>query len=149
MLKSYHFSKIVSICIIGSFEKSLFSLTINNFQMIISQQQLCLNESKEKPKQHCLFSVQFSSLRYVQLSVTPQTEASQASLSINNSQILLKLMSIELVTLSNHLILCHPLLLPSIIPTIGSFPMSQFFASGGQSIGVSALASVLPMNIQD
>ena len=45
--------------------------------------------------------------------------------------------------------LCHPLLLPSIIPTIGSFPMSQFFASVGQSIGVSASASVLPVNIQD
>ena len=70
MLKSYHFSKIVSICIIGSFEKSLFSLTINNFQMIISQQQLCLNESKEKPKQHCLFSVQFSSFQFTQVCTT-------------------------------------------------------------------------------
>ena len=51
---------------------------------------------------------------------------------------------------SNHLILCFPLLLlPSIFPSIRSFPMSQFFASGGQSIGVSASASVLPMNIQD
>ena len=94
-------------------------------------------------------SVQFSSLSYVQLFETPRTEASQASLSITNSQILLKLMSIELVTLSNHLILCHPLLLlPSIISNIGSFPMSQFFASVGQSIRVSASASVLPMNTQ-
>ena len=51
---------------------------------------------------------------------------------------------------SNHLILCHPLLLPpSIFPSIRSFLMSQFLASGGQSIGVSASASVLPMNIQD
>ena len=51
---------------------------------------------------------------------------------------------------SNHLILCHPLLLlPSIFPATESFPMNQFFASGGQSIGVSASASVLPMNIQD
>ena len=51
---------------------------------------------------------------------------------------------------SYHLILCRPLLLlPSIFPSIGSFPVSQFFASGGQSIGVSALASVLPMNTQD
>ena len=51
---------------------------------------------------------------------------------------------------SNHLILCHPLLLPhSTFPASGSFPMSQFFTSGGQSIGVSASASVLPMNIQD
>ena len=52
---------------------------------------------------------------------------------------------------------CHPtvssccplLLLPSIFPSIGSFQMSQLFTSGGQSIGVSASASVLPMNIQD
>ena len=50
----------------------------------------------------------------------------------------------------NHLILCHPLLLlPSVFPSSGSFPMSHFFTSGGQSTGVSALASVLPMNIQD
>ena len=51
---------------------------------------------------------------------------------------------------SNHLILCHPLLLPpSIFPASGSFPTSQFFTSGSQSIGVSASASVLPINIQD
>ena len=51
---------------------------------------------------------------------------------------------------SNHLILCRPLLLPpSIFPSIRIFSMSQFFTSGGQSIGVSASASVLPMNIQD
>ena len=50
---------------------------------------------------------------------------------------------------SNHLVLCGPLLLlPSILPSIRVFPVSQFFASGGQSIGASALASVLPMNIQ-
>ena len=90
------------------------------------------------------------SLSHVRLFTIPWTEANQASLSITNSQILLELMSIELVTLSNHLILCHPLLLlPSIISNIGSFPMSQFFASVGQGIGVSASASVLPMNIQD
>ena len=51
---------------------------------------------------------------------------------------------------------CHPtissrllFLLPSIFPGIGSFPVSQFFTSGGQSIGVSASASGLPKNIQD
>ena len=61
-----------------------------------------------------------------------------------------KLMSIELVMPSNHLILCHPLLLlPSIFPTSGSFLMSQFFTPGGQTIRVSASASVLLMNIQD
>ena len=50
----------------------------------------------------------------------------------------------------NHLILRHPLLLlPSIFPASGFFLMSQFFASGGQRTGVSASASVIPMNIQD
>ena len=58
-------------------------------------------------------------------------------------------MSIESVMPSNHLILCRPLLLlPSIFPSIKVFPMSQLFASGGQSIGPSASTSVLPMNIQ-
>ena len=81
-------------------------------------------------------------------SVTPWTAARQASLSITNSQSLLRLMSIELVMPSNHLILCHPLLLlPSIFPSIRSFPVSQFSASGGQSIRASA--SVLPTNVQD
>ena len=49
----------------------------------------------------------------------------------------------------NHLILYCPLLLPSIMSSIGSFPMSQFFTSNGQTIGVSVPASVLTMNIQD
>ena len=61
---------------------------------------------------------------------------------------LLKLMSIESVMPFNHLILCCPLLLlPSVFfPLSGSFPVSQFFESGGQSIGASASAAVLPMN---
>ena len=80
---------------------------------------------------------------------TPWTAAHQASLSLTISQSLLKLMSIVSVVPSNHFILCRPLLLPSIFPASGSFPMNQFLASGGQSIGVSASASVLPMNIQD
>ena len=59
-------------------------------------------------------------------------------------------MFIESAMPSNHLILCHPLLLPpSSFPASGSFLMSQFFTSGGQSIGVSDSASVLQMNIQD
>ena len=90
------------------------------------------------------------SLSCVQLFVTPWTAARQASLSFTISQSLLKLMSIELVMPPNHLILCHPLLLlHSIFPASGSFPMSWLFTSGGQSIGVSASASVLPMNNQD
>ena len=92
------------------------------------------------------------SLSHIQLFETPKTAQHQASLSITNSWSLLKLGSIELVMSSNHLILCHPLLLlPSIFPSIRVFTMSQFFPSGGQSIGASASASasVLPMNIQD
>ena len=97
-----------------------------------------------------LRSVQFSHSVVFLLSETPWTAACQASLSITNSQSLLKFMSIESVMLSNHLILCRPLLhLSSIFPSIRSFQISQFFTSGGQSIGGSASASVLSMNIQD
>ena len=75
--------------------------------------------------------------------------ASLHALSITNSRSLLKPMSIESLMPSNHLILCHPLLLPpSIFPTIRVFS-SEFFASGGHCIGTSISASVLPMNIQD
>ena len=62
------------------------------------------------------------SLSHVRLFVTPWTAARQASLSVTNSQSLLKLMSIESVMLSNHLILCRPLLLlPSTFPSIRVF----------------------------
>ena len=98
--------------------------------------------------QHYLHSVQ--SLSCVRPFATPWTAARQASATITNSRSLLKLMSFESVMPSNHLILCYPLLLPpSIFRVSGSFPMSHFFPTGGQSIGVSASASVLPMNIQD
>ena len=67
------------------------------------------------------------SLCCVWLFATPWTAAHQASLSINNSQSLLKLMSIELVMPSNHLILCRPLLLlPAILPSIGVFSSESF-----------------------
>ena len=98
-----------------------------------------------------LSSVQFiQSLSRLRPFPTPWITANQASLSITNSWSLLKLMSIESVMPSSHLILCHPfLLLPPIPPSIRDFPMSQLFASGGQSIGVSSLAPVLPMNTQE
>ena len=90
------------------------------------------------------------SLSNVQLFVTPWTTAFRASLSITSSWSLPKLMSIELVMPSNHLILCRPFsFCPQSFPASGAFPMSQFFATGGQSTGASALASVPPMNIQD
>ena len=89
------------------------------------------------------------SLTHVWLFATPCTAAGQASLSFTVSWSLLKLLSIELVMSSNHLILCRPfLLLLSVFPSIRVFPVSWLFASGGQRIGASALASVLPMNIQ-
>ena len=86
-------------------------------------------------------------LSCVPLFVTPRTTARQASLSITNFWSLLKLMSVQSVMPSNHLILCR--LLPSVFPSSGYFPMSQLFASSGQSIRVSTSASILPVNVQD
>ena len=84
------------------------------------------------------------------LTLSDPMNCSTPGLPITNSWSLLKLMSIKSVMPSNHLILYRPLVLPPLIfPSIGSFPMSQFFTAGGQSIGVSASASVLPKNIQD
>ena len=89
-------------------------------------------------------------LSSVPLFATLWTEAHQASLSITNSQSLLKLTSMSWW--------CHPTILLSVVsftsslqsfPASGSFQMSQLFASDGQRIGVAASASVLPMNIQD
>jgi len=96
--------------------------------------------------------VQFSSVKSispVQLFATPWIETCQASLSITNSQSSLKLTSIKsgmppaiwssVVPSSS----C-----PQFLPASVSFPMSELFASGGQSTGLSALASFLPMNTQ-
>ena len=89
------------------------------------------------------------SLSRVRLFATPWITARQASLSITNSQ-----SSLNSCPLSQW---CHPAISSSVVPfsfcpqslpASGSFPMSQLFASGGQSIGVSASALVLPMNTQ-
>ena len=100
-----------------------------------------------------LYTTQYSlgqSLSHVQLFATPWTAACQASLSITNSR-----------AYSNSCPSrqwCHPTISSSVVPfssclqsfpASGSFQMSQFFESDGQSIGVSASISVLPMNIQD
>ena len=92
-----------------------------------------------------MVSVVVQLLSHVQLFVTSWTAALQDSLSISISQSLLKLMSVETVMPSNHLLLYCPFSswLHS-FPASGSFPMSQFFVSGGQNIGASASASVLP-----
>ena len=90
------------------------------------------------------------SLRPVQLLATPWTAARQATLSITNSQRLLKFMSIESLMPSNHLILCcPPLLQPSIFPGIRVFSSESVLCIRWPNIGISASASVLPMNIQD
>ena len=89
-------------------------------------------------------------LSCVWLFVASWIEALQASLSFTISWSLFKFMSIESVMPSNHLILCNPfLLLPSIFTSIKVSSKSRLFASGGQSIGASASALVLPVIIQD
>ena len=94
-----------------------------------------------------LSSSQFSSvqsLSHVWLFVIPWTAAGQASLSITNPQSLLKLMSIESVMPSNHLIFCCPLLLlPSIFPSISLFQWVS-----GQSIGHPQVVKVLELQLQ-
>ena len=89
-------------------------------------------------------------LSHVWLFATPFTAACEASLSITNSWILLKHVSIELVMPTNHLILCYPLpLLLSIFPSIKVFSNESALCSAGQSTGVSVSTSVLPTNNQD
>ena len=115
----------------------------------VTSLRLCLSGLFPQNMRFAIAVVQ--SFIHVQLFATPWTVACQASLSIINSRSLLKLMSIKSGMPSNHLILCCVPLssYPQSFPASGSFPMSQFFASGGQSIGVSASTSVLPMNTQD
>ena len=96
---------------------------------------------------------QFSSvqsLSHIRLFATPWNAARQASLSIANSQRLLKLMSIKLVMLFNHLFLCRPLhLLPSIFPSIRVFSSESVLCIRWPKYWSSASISVLPVNIQD
>ena len=87
-------------------------------------------------------------LSRVRLFATPRTAAHQASLSITNFRSLPKLMFIESVMPSNHIILPFFSHLQSFPPS-GSLQMSQFFPWGGQRIGVSLSTSFLPMNTQD
>ena len=98
----------------------------------------------------CLQFSSVQSLNHVRLFATPWIAAFQASLTITNFRSLLKLMSIESVMSSNHLILYRPFLLsPSIFPSIRVFSNESVLHIMGQSIGVSASTSILPMNIQD
>ena len=105
--------------------------------------------TRKDAQHHWSFSSVHFSCSVMSDSATPWITALQASLSITNSRSLLKLMP------SNQW--CHPAISSSVIPfscpqsllASGSFPMSQLFAWGGQSIGVSASASLFPMNTQD
>ena len=142
-----------------SCQKQIFLLSGIKFWELISQ------KLRAKTRPLCGKVKPFAMFRSVQsfscvwLFATPRMAAHQASLSFTISQNLLKVMSIELVMPSNHLILCHPLLLlpsirmapfpPAPFPASGSFPISQLFTSGGQSIGASASVSVPSMNIQE
>ena len=102
---------------------------------------------------HLLLFIFSHSLSHVLLFATPQIVAHQASLSFTISQSLLKLMSIESVMPFKHLILCCPLLLPSVFPNISGFSNenTQDFPKKRlhrvAKVLISALASVLPMNI--
>ena len=129
-------------------EFHLYSLPLQNHKPLQTWENIRLLSINECFIKYLISSVQ--SLSRIRLFVTPWIAARQASLSITNSRSSPKLMSIESVMPSSHLILCRPLLLlPSIPPRINwLFPMSQLFKWGGQSIRVSALASVLPKNTQ-
>ena len=107
------------------------------------------NRSNERHISVFVYFSSVQSLSHVWLFATPWITACQASLSITNSRSSLRLMSIESVMPSSHLILGRPLLLlPQSLPASESFPMSQLFAWGGQSTGASALASCLPKKSQ-
>ena len=100
----------------------------------------------------CISLIYISSgqwLSRVWLFETPWTASHQASLSITSFWSLLELMSIESVMPPSHLILCHPLLQPSVFPSIRVFFNESVLHIRGQSTRVSASASVLPMNIQN
>ena len=97
-------------------------------------------------KKECISSVQ--SLSHIWLFVTPWTTARQAP-PVHHQ--LLESIQSDIHCVGDAIQPSHPLSSPCLqsFPAPGSFQMSQFFASGGQSIGVSASTSVLPMNIQD
>ena len=86
-------------------------------------------------------------LRHVWVFVTPRTAAHQASVSFTISRSLLKLLSTELIPF-NHLILCRPLLLPSVFPSIRVYFNELALCIRWPQYGASASASVLAMNIQ-
>ena len=134
---SYHKILLYTICY------SLFILYLVGCSSLSSQLS-CLSPFPSPHSVQFSHSVVFDSLRPHEL------QHCQASLSITNSWSPPKPTSIESAMPSNHLILSSPSPLAlNLSQHQGFFQVSQLFASGGQSIGVSASASVLPKNIQD
>ena len=120
-------------------------LSLSLFKIFKYHQRIGLRFKKDFLK---FMAVVLQQLNNVQFFATLWTAIRQASLPFTFSWSLLKLLAIESVMLLNHRILCYPLLLlPTIFPSIRVFA-NQFFISGGQGIGASASASVLPINIQ-
>ena len=115
---------------------------------ILSEHNLCIKSQSLHTHTHTQTHLTGSSLSHVWIFATPWTAARQASLSIISSQSLLKLMSIESVKLSNHLILCHPLLLPpSIFPSIRVFSNeSDFLIMRPEYWSFSFSISISPSN---
>ena len=119
--------------------------------LVETQTQLLLPHTPlEQPKGRLEHSVlrQISVVQSLSF-VTSRDRSHQAPLASTISWSSLQFTSSESVMLSKHFIICHPLLLlPSVFPNFGVFPVSRLFTSGGQSIGASVSASVLPVNIQ-
>ena len=116
----------------------------------ITDYQRNTNQNHSEVLPHTSQNFVVHSLSHVWLFATPWTSACQASLSFTISQSLLKLMSIESVMPSNHLILCCPLLLlPSIFPSISVFSSELGLRIRWPKYWSFSFSLILPMNIQD
>ena len=133
-------------CLENSMDRGAWWATVHE----ITKSQTLL--STHTVKSECELQIPVSSVQSfsrVRLLATPWTAACQASLSITNSRSLLKLLSIKSVMPFNHLILCLPLLPPSIFSSIRVFSNGSVLCIGWPKTEASASASVLPVNIQD
>ena len=136
--------------VLAVFKFCYFTIIPDMLILLVLQYGCILSIFMESFGTNWLHTSSIQSLSHVRLFATSWIAAHQASLSIPNSWSLLKLMSIEWW--------CHPAISSSVVPfsscpqslpALGPFPISQLFAWCGQSIGVSASASVLPTNTQD
>ena len=120
----------------------------NSLSLVLILKVLNETENLVLVTHQALVALVLQSLSRVRLFATPWTPVHQASLSFTISWSLLRV--VQSVMLSNRLVLCHPLLLlPSIFPSIRVFSIELILHIRHQSIGASASASVLPVNIQD